>query len=160
MASVRPGDMKCFHRILLFFNSLFFIFNFHRYAGYHQNHFICLRGYVLVHPTLHIRKFPLYLVFGCAAHAYLIRDENKSGILCGKAVEFFFGSGEGLVCVCIQIEEEVSAPQRYAVYQDYAPGQCVAAQFFFFFYVRPFSAASFLMVYHSFAETLHPIYVP
>ena len=50
-------------------------------AGYHQYHFVGTGGYILVHPALHVRKLPLYLVFGRTSHAYFIGDKNECGIL-------------------------------------------------------------------------------
>lgn len=32
-------------------------------------------------PALHVRKLPLYLVFGRTSHAYFIGDKNECGIL-------------------------------------------------------------------------------
>ena len=105
---------------------------------------------------MHIRKLPLYFVFGCAAHTYLIGDKYKCGILCRKAVEFGFGCGKGTVCIGIQVEKEVGAPQCYAVYQYGASGQRVAASALYLLLCLSIPVRTFLVVYHPFAEFFIP----
>ena len=79
-------------------------------AGYHQYHFVGTGGYILVHPALHVRELSLQFVLGSSSHTYFIGNKDEGSILRCKTVEFFFGSCQGTICICIYIKEEVGTP--------------------------------------------------
>ena len=70
------------------FNSDYTIlFYSHGYSGNHQDNFVRPSPYILIHPTLQIRKSPLDRVNSHSSHSDFIGDKNKRCLLQGKTIK-------------------------------------------------------------------------
>ena len=124
-------------------------------AADHEDDFVGMAGYILVHPALEVGELTLEGIVAGAAHAYLVGDEDESGVLRGEAVELRLEDREGFIYV-VEGEEEVGTPEGDAVDDCHSTCEVVLTEVFLLLDVVPFWASTLLVL----EDTLTKLVVP
>ena len=131
-------------------------FDSYFYSTDHEDHFVCLGGYVLVHPALKVSKLTLDGIIADTSTSYLVGDKDIGGIGVGELVEFGLGQFQRQVCVRTVLKEKIGEPKGHAVYDGHPSSHVVETQVGLFLNIRPLWTATFLMSAHPLLELVVP----